>query len=111
MIGDYYTNQLLSGAASTSMFGNLIQGQLEHARPRGPGRGLSLLLLLVLLAPDDLLRGRDEPVLEGGGGRAPSVSAETPAEHGHHSPTPSAGCRRTKPGGTRGSSRASPGCT
>src|ERR1700691_1349112 len=29
MLGDYYTNQLLSGAASTSMIGNLIQGQLD----------------------------------------------------------------------------------
>ena len=34
MLGDYYTNQLLSGAASTSMIGNLIQGQLGTPRPR-----------------------------------------------------------------------------
>ena len=31
MLGDYFTNQLLSGATSTSMIGNVIQGQLRHA--------------------------------------------------------------------------------
>jgi ABC-type spermidine/putrescine transport system permease subunit I len=51
MIGDYYTNQLLSGAASTSMIGNLIQGQLGTPGLEGQGAVLSLLLLLVLLVP------------------------------------------------------------
>jgi ABC-type spermidine/putrescine transport system permease subunit I len=51
MIGDYYTNQLLSGAASTSMIGNLIQGQLGTPGLAGQGAVLSLLLLLVLLIP------------------------------------------------------------
>src|ERR1700734_4353618 len=51
MIGDYYTNQLLSGAASTSMIGNLIQGQLGTPALEGQGAVLSLLLLLVLLIP------------------------------------------------------------
>ncbi|MGB6582117.1 MAG: ABC transporter permease [Streptosporangiaceae bacterium] len=51
MIGDYYTNQLLSGAASTSMIGNLIQGQLGTPGLEGQGAVLSLLLLLVLLIP------------------------------------------------------------
>ena len=32
MLGDYYTNQLLSGAPNTSMIGNLIQGQLASRR-------------------------------------------------------------------------------
>ncbi len=51
MLGDYYTNQLLSGAASTSMVGNLIQGQLGTPGLEGQGAVLSLLLLLVLLIP------------------------------------------------------------
>jgi ABC-type spermidine/putrescine transport system permease subunit I len=51
MLGDYYTNQLLSGAAKTSMIGNLIQGQLGTPGLAGQGAVLSLLLLLVLLAP------------------------------------------------------------
>jgi spermidine/putrescine transport system permease protein len=51
MLGDYYTNQLMSGAASTSMVGNLIQGQLGTPGLEGQGAVLSLLLLLVLLVP------------------------------------------------------------
>ena len=51
MIGDYFTNQLLSGAPGTSMIGNLIQGQLGTPGLEGQGAILSLLLLLVLLAP------------------------------------------------------------
>jgi ABC-type spermidine/putrescine transport system permease subunit I len=51
MLGDYFTNQLLSGAANTSMIGNLIQGQLGTPGLQGQGAILSLLLLIVLLAP------------------------------------------------------------
>ena len=51
MIGDYYTNQLMSDAASTSMIGNLIQGQLGTPGLQGQGAVLSLLLLAVLLIP------------------------------------------------------------
>ena len=51
MLGDYFTNQLLSGAANTSMIGNLIQGQLGTPGLEGQGAVLSLLLLLVLLVP------------------------------------------------------------
>jgi ABC-type spermidine/putrescine transport system permease subunit I len=51
MLGDYYTNQMLSGAASTSMIGNLIQGQLGTPGLEGQGAVLSLLLLIVLLVP------------------------------------------------------------
>jgi ABC-type spermidine/putrescine transport system permease subunit I len=51
MLGDYFTNQLLSGAASTSMIGNLIQGQLGTPGLQGQGAVLSLMLLLVLLIP------------------------------------------------------------
>jgi ABC-type spermidine/putrescine transport system permease subunit I len=51
MLGDYFTNQLLSGAASTSMIGNLIEGQLATPGIEGQGAVLSLLLLLVLVVP------------------------------------------------------------
>jgi spermidine/putrescine transport system permease protein len=51
MLGDYYTNQMLSGTASTSMIGNLIQGQLGTPGLEGQGAVLSLLLLVVLLIP------------------------------------------------------------
>jgi ABC-type spermidine/putrescine transport system permease subunit I len=51
MLGDYFTNQLLSGAPNTSMIGNLIEGQLGTPGLQGQGAVLSLLLLLILLAP------------------------------------------------------------
>jgi ABC-type spermidine/putrescine transport system permease subunit I len=50
MLGDYYTNQLLSGARNTSMIGNLIQGQLSIPSA-GQGAILSLIVLLVLMVP------------------------------------------------------------
>jgi ABC-type spermidine/putrescine transport system permease subunit I len=51
MLGDYYTNQLLSGAPNTSMIGNLIEGQLGTPGLQGQGAVLSLLLLLILIIP------------------------------------------------------------
>jgi ABC-type spermidine/putrescine transport system permease subunit I len=51
MLGDYFTNQLLSGAPNTSMIGNLIEGQLGTPGLQGQGAVLSLLLLLILLFP------------------------------------------------------------
>ena len=51
MLGDYYTNQMLSGSAGTSMIGNLIQGQLGTPGLEAQGAVLSLLLLLILLVP------------------------------------------------------------
>jgi ABC-type spermidine/putrescine transport system permease subunit I len=51
MLGDYFTNQLLSGAPNTSMVGNLIEGQLGTPGLQGQGAVLSLLLLLVLIGP------------------------------------------------------------
>jgi ABC-type spermidine/putrescine transport system permease subunit I len=51
MLGDYFTNQLLSGAPNTSMIGNLIEGQLGTPGLQGQGAVLSLLLLLVLVIP------------------------------------------------------------
>jgi ABC-type spermidine/putrescine transport system permease subunit I len=50
MLGDYYTNQLLSGARNTAMIGNLIEGQLSTPSA-GQGAILSLIVLLVLLVP------------------------------------------------------------
>jgi ABC-type spermidine/putrescine transport system permease subunit I len=51
MLGDYFTNQLMSGSANTSMVGNLIEGQLGTPGLEGQGAVLSILLLLVLLIP------------------------------------------------------------
>lgn len=51
MLGDYYTNQLLSGATGTTMIGNVLQGQLNAPGETGQGAVLALLLLAVLLIP------------------------------------------------------------
>jgi spermidine/putrescine transport system permease protein len=51
MMGDYFTNQMLSGAASTAMIGNVIDSQLNTASQQSQGAALSLLLLAVLLVP------------------------------------------------------------
>jgi ABC-type spermidine/putrescine transport system permease subunit I len=50
MLGDYYTNTLLSGSRNTSMIGNLIEGQLSTPSA-GQGAILSLIVLAVLLVP------------------------------------------------------------
>jgi ABC-type spermidine/putrescine transport system permease subunit I len=51
MLGDYFTNQLLSGARDTSMIGNVIDGQLSTPGLAGQGAILSLIVLLVLIIP------------------------------------------------------------
>ena len=51
MLGDYFTNQLLSGASRTTMIGNVIEGQLESPGETGQGAVLALMLLVVLLVP------------------------------------------------------------
>src|SRR6516165_7098426 len=51
MLGDYFTNQLLSGATGTAMLGNDIDGDLSTPAFLGQGAVLSLLLLLVLIIP------------------------------------------------------------
>jgi spermidine/putrescine transport system permease protein len=51
MVGDYFTNQMLSGASSTAMIGNVIDSQLNTASQQSEGAALSLLLLAVLLVP------------------------------------------------------------
>src|SRR5215470_6066627 len=53
MLGDYFTNQLLSGTPGTTMFGNVIDDQLTSSGGvlQGEGAVFSLLFLLVLIAP------------------------------------------------------------
>ncbi len=51
MVGDYFTNQLLSGAPGTTMVGNAIEGQLDSPGEIGQGAVLSLVMLAVLLVP------------------------------------------------------------
>jgi ABC-type spermidine/putrescine transport system permease subunit I len=50
-MGDYFTNQLLSGSQSTSMIGNVIDSQLNNSTQEAQGAALSILLLGFLLAP------------------------------------------------------------
>jgi spermidine/putrescine transport system permease protein len=51
MLGDYYTNQLMSGATNTSMIGNVINQQLSTPLFQGEGAVLSMFLLLLLIPP------------------------------------------------------------
>jgi spermidine/putrescine transport system permease protein len=51
MVGDYFTNQMLSGASSTAMIGNVVDSQLNTASQQAQGAALSVLLLAFLLAP------------------------------------------------------------
>ncbi len=51
MLGDYFTNQLLSGTKGTTMIGNTIEGQLEIANLQGDGAAASIALLVILLIP------------------------------------------------------------
>jgi ABC-type spermidine/putrescine transport system permease subunit I len=51
MLGDYFTNQLMSGATNTSMFGNVIDQELSTPLFQGEGAVFSMFLLLVLVVP------------------------------------------------------------
>jgi len=51
MLGDYFTNQLLSGATNTSMIGNVIDQQLSTPLFQGEGAVLSLMMLIILIIP------------------------------------------------------------
>jgi spermidine/putrescine transport system permease protein len=51
MLGDYFTNQLLSAAPGTTMIGNAIEGQLDSPGETGQGAVLALMLLVILLIP------------------------------------------------------------
>jgi len=51
MLGDYFTNQLLSAAPGTTMIGNAIQGQLQSPGQTGQGAVLAIMMLIILLIP------------------------------------------------------------
>jgi spermidine/putrescine transport system permease protein len=51
MLGDYFTNQMLSGTASTAMLGNVIDGQLQGTALQLQGAALSVMMLGVLILP------------------------------------------------------------
>jgi spermidine/putrescine transport system permease protein len=51
MLGDYFTNQLLSGTTGTTMVGNVIDEQLSTPGLQGEGAVFSLLLLAALIIP------------------------------------------------------------
>ena len=120
MMGDYFTNQLLSGASSTAMIGNVIDSQLDTSSQEAQGGPLPLLLAF-LLVPDALLRGRTACL---GRGVLMTLTTDVASRHTGNDPSrraadsdpPSVGRRRGgrrggTPGAGPGSSRASPGCT
>ena len=51
MLGDYYTNQLLSGTTGNTMLGNVIDTQLSTPGLQGEGAVFSLFFLLALMIP------------------------------------------------------------
>jgi ABC-type spermidine/putrescine transport system permease subunit I len=51
MLGDYFTNQLLSGATNTSMIGNVIDQELSTPLFQAEGAVFSIFLLLILVVP------------------------------------------------------------
>jgi spermidine/putrescine transport system permease protein len=51
MLGDYFTNQLLSAAPGTTMIGNAIEGHLQSPGQVGQGAVLAIMVLIVLLIP------------------------------------------------------------
>jgi ABC-type spermidine/putrescine transport system permease subunit I len=51
MVGDYFTNQMLSGATNTAMIGNTIDQQLSTTTLQTQGASLSLMMLGVLVIP------------------------------------------------------------
>ena len=81
MLGDYFTNQLLSGTTNTSMLGNVIDQELSTPLFQGEGAVLSLMVLIVLRHPDDLVRDRNQPDVTGRGmttTTTPTTAAEQP---------------------------------
>jgi ABC-type spermidine/putrescine transport system permease subunit I len=51
MVGDYFTNDLLSASPSTAMFGNLINTAIGVPSETGEGAAFLVIMLLVLLVP------------------------------------------------------------
>ena len=88
MLGDYFTNQLLSGTTNTSMLGNVIDQQLLDAAV--PGRGRRALADGAARPghPDDLVRGRDQPDVTG---RGMTTTTTTPPPPPSSRPPPAPG--------------------
>src|SRR5262249_33807300 len=110
MLGDYFTNQLLSGTPGTTMFGNVIDDQLTSSGGalQGEGAVFSLLFLLVLIAPMIYYVVATNRSPGGPTGPAPRRPRPAPPRPGR---PPAAGRPAATHGGIRGSSRASPGST
>ena len=51
MLGDYFTNDLLSGSPETSMVGNLINNSVLTPGQTGQAGAFVLLILLVSIVP------------------------------------------------------------
>ncbi len=51
MLGDYFTNDLLSGSPETSMVGNLINNSVLTPGQTGQAGAFVLLVLLVSMVP------------------------------------------------------------
>jgi len=51
MVGDYFTNDLLSGSPNTAMFGNLINNAISSPETTAQGATFVILMFVVLLAP------------------------------------------------------------
>jgi ABC-type spermidine/putrescine transport system permease subunit I len=51
MLGDYFTNQMLSGTTNTAMIGNTIEAQLSSTQLQIQGAALSMMMLGVLVLP------------------------------------------------------------
>jgi ABC-type spermidine/putrescine transport system permease subunit I len=51
MVGDYFTNQMLSGATNTAMIGNVVDTQLSTTQLQTQGAALSMMMLGVLVIP------------------------------------------------------------
>ena len=51
MFGDYFTNDLLSGAPSTSMIGNIVDNAVGTPGQGAIGAVLVLVLMVILIIP------------------------------------------------------------
>jgi ABC-type spermidine/putrescine transport system permease subunit I len=51
MVGDYFTNDMLSASPTTAMFGNLINDAIGVPSQVGEGAALMVLMVVILLAP------------------------------------------------------------
>jgi ABC-type spermidine/putrescine transport system permease subunit I len=51
MLGDYFTNDLLSGSPRTLMVGNLVNDAISSPGQGGQAAALVLVLMVLLLAP------------------------------------------------------------